>query len=201
MLNEMTSVKPKDTRATLVRKSAELFRRRGYAGTGLKAILAASDAPFGSLYHFFPGGKEELGVAALEAGGTTYRELVEAIFAHDVDVATATRTFFVGAAAVLEETDYADACPIATIALEVASTSEPMRLAASEAFESWLAVLRARFVAAGIAPVRARALAVELFCLVEGAFLLCRAKRDTEALLTTCELAVTIVEDALPAPS
>ena len=96
MLHEMTSVKPKDTRATLVRESAELFRRRGYAGTGLKAILAASDAPFGSLYHFFPGGKEELGVAALEAGGTTYRELVEAIFADDVDVATATRTFFAG---------------------------------------------------------------------------------------------------------
>ena len=68
------------TRERIVAASSELFRHRGYAGTGLKAILAASRAPYGSLYHFFPGGKEELGVAALQAGGVTYRELVELFF-------------------------------------------------------------------------------------------------------------------------
>ena len=115
------------TRQRLVESTVELFRRQGYSGTGLKAILAAAQAPFGSLYHFFPGGKEELGVAALHAGGATYRELVEAIFAEGVDVVTATANFFEGAAAVVEATDFADACPIATVALEVASTNEPMR--------------------------------------------------------------------------
>src|SRR6185369_5125914 len=99
------------TRQRLVESTVELFRRQGYSGTGLKAILAAADAPFGSLYHFFPGGKEELGVAALHAGGATYRELVEAVFAEGIDVATATANFFEGAAAVVEATGYADACP------------------------------------------------------------------------------------------
>ena len=79
-------------------------------------------------------------------------------------------------------TDYADACPIATVALEVASTSEPMREAAAEAFESWLAVLAERFEEAGIGAARARELAVELFCAIEGAFLLSRTTRRTEAL-------------------
>jgi AcrR family transcriptional regulator len=120
------------TRERLVESSVELFRLRGYTGTGLKAILAASHAPFGSLYHFFPGGKEELGVAALHAGGATYRELVEAVYAEGVDVVTATANFYEGAAAVVEETDFADACPIATVALEVASTSDAMRNAAAE---------------------------------------------------------------------
>jgi TetR/AcrR family transcriptional repressor of lmrAB and yxaGH operons len=170
------------TRQRIVDASAELFRQRGYSGTGLKAILAASEAPSGSLYHFFPGGKEELGVAALRAGGVTYLQLVEAIFGEGVDVVAATQTFFEGAALVVEMTDFADACPIATVALEVASTSEPMRQAAAEAFESWLAVLEQRFAAAGMTAARAREVAIELFCDIEGAFLLSRTIRSTEPI-------------------
>ena len=185
------------TRDRIVQASTELFRRRGYSGTGLKAILTASRAPYGSLYHFFPGGKEELGVAALQAGGVTYRELVESFFPEGVDVVAATRELFTGGAELLRETDYADACPIATIALEVASTSEPMRAAASEAFESWLAVLQVRFEEAGMTTIHARDVAVELFCLVEGAFLMCRTNRSTEALDVTGRAAVRAIEAAI----
>src|SRR5262245_31312134 len=170
------------TRGRLVRASADLFKRTGYAGTGIKAILSAADAPYGSLYHFFPGGKEELGVAAMRAGGETYRELVELFYPPGIDVVAATRDFCAGAAEHLRETDFEDACPIATMALEVVSTSEPLRIAASTGFESWLAVLQQRFVESGMAATRARAVAVELFCLIEGAFLLARTNRDTEAL-------------------
>ena len=143
------------TRDRILEASAELFRRHGYAGTGIKAILTASQTPYGSLYHFFPGGKQELGVEALRAGGVMYRELVEMIFTPGTDVVAATRDFFEGAAAVVEAADYADACPVATVALEIASTNEPMRVAAAEAFESWLAVLRSRLVAAGVPRRRA----------------------------------------------
>ena len=185
------------TRDRLVESTVELFRRQGYAGTGLKAILAAARAPFGSLYHFFPGGKEELGVAALHAGGVTYRELVEAVFADGIDVATATANFFEGAAAVVEATDYADACPIATVALEVASTNEPMRNAAAEVFESWLVVLRQRLTGAGIAEPRARELAVELFCAIEGAFILSRTTRSVEPIRIAGRAATASVRAAL----
>src|SRR5215831_4339109 len=118
------------TRERILDASGELFRRRGFAATGLKAILAASAAPYGSLYHFFPGGKEELGVAVLRDGGNFYRVLVESYFGEGAEVVDATRRFFEDAAVVVREHDYADACPIATVALEVASTSEPMREAA-----------------------------------------------------------------------
>src|SRR4051794_38080030 len=133
-MNESKSV---GTRERILESSGELFRRQGYAGTGIKAILTASDAPYGSLYHFFPGGKEELGAAALRDGGATYLRLVDAFFPEGGDVVAGTQAFFEGAAVVVEMTDYEDACPIATVALEVASTSEPMRIAAAEAFESW----------------------------------------------------------------
>ncbi len=185
------------TRQRLVESTAELFRRQGYSGTGLKAILTAAQAPFGSLYHFFPGGKEELGVAALHAGGATYRELVEAVFADGIDIVTATANFFEGAAAVVEMTDFADACPIATVALEVASTNEPMRNAAAEVFESWLVVLHERFTGAGIPDARAGDLAVEMFCAIEGAFLLSRTTRSVEPIHITGRAAVATVRAAL----
>jgi AcrR family transcriptional regulator len=50
-----------NTRERIVDASAELFRRQGYSATGVKQIVEAAQAPFGSLYHFFPGGKEQLG--------------------------------------------------------------------------------------------------------------------------------------------
>ena len=38
------------TRERILYAAAELFRRHGYAGTGLNQIVAEADAPFGSLY-------------------------------------------------------------------------------------------------------------------------------------------------------
>lgn len=181
----------------ILEASGELFRRHGYAGTGIKAILTASDTPYGSLYHFFPGGKEELGVEALRTGGVMYRELVEMIYAPDVDVVTATRNFAEGAAAILEATDYQDACPIATVALEIASTNEPMRMAAAAAFDSWLVVLEQRLFEAGITKPRAHEIAIELFCLIEGAFLLSRTTRDTTPMAVAGRAATAIVAAAI----
>jgi len=185
------------TRTRLVEAAAELFSRHGYAATGVKAVLGAADAPYGSLYHFFPGGKQELGVAVLERGGEVYRQLVEALYPPGADVVAATAAAFDDAAALLEETGFADACPIATIALEVASSDEPMRRAAAAGFTSWLDVLEQRFTAAGMAPGRAADVAVELFCLLEGAFLLVRTTRSSAPLRTVGRAAAAAVAAGL----
>src|SRR5687767_7269765 len=99
-----------------------LMRRNGYTGTGLKQIAGESGAPFGSLYHFFPGGKKELTAAALRSAGLAYQRLVEGVIDAAGDLVAGVQDAFAGAAALLEATDYADACPIETVALEVAST-------------------------------------------------------------------------------
>src|SRR5438270_6203393 len=111
------------TRERIVYASAELFRRQGYTGTGMKQIAAEANAPFGSLYHFFPGGKEQLAEEVIRTAGRFYRQLFEAVADPAPDVVTAVGDFFSGAAETLRNTDYADACPIATVALEVASTN------------------------------------------------------------------------------
>jgi AcrR family transcriptional regulator len=170
------------TKDRIMDASAELFRRQGYTGTGVKQIVAKANAPFGSLYHFFPGGKEQLGADVIRSSGAMYLKLIAAVFDPAPDVVTAVGNFFAGAAETLVETDYADACPIATVALEVASTSEPLRRATADVFESWIHAAAEHFEAAGMSGATARHVAICLLAALEGAFVLSRAMRSTEPL-------------------
>jgi AcrR family transcriptional regulator len=187
------------TRERIVHASAELFRRQGYTGTGVKQIVARASAPFGSLYHFFPGGKEQLGAEVIRWSGAQYGRLVDEVFANAPDIVTGVRAAFASAAEVLEETGYTDACPIATVALEVASTNEQLRIATAEVFTSWLDAIARYFVMAGITPERADELAVVLFTALEGAFILCRARRTPGPLLISGAAVADAVASALPA--
>src|SRR4051794_12808322 len=170
------------TKDRIVEASAGLFRRQGYSGTGVKQILAEASAPFGSLYHHFPGGKEQLGAETIRRSGHLYGMLFAEIVGPAPDVVTGIGDFFAGAAQTLEETDYADACPIATVALEVSSTSEPMREACAEVFDAWITGATRRFERDGLTHDGARELALLFLCALEGAFVLARALRSTEPL-------------------
>ena len=85
-----------DTRDRIIVATNELFRRHGYNGTTLTQISEASAATIGSIYHFFPGGKEALAVAVIEATGAVYRELFESIVAEADGPAAAYVDFFTG---------------------------------------------------------------------------------------------------------
>ncbi len=187
------------TKDRIIDSSAELFRRQGYTGTGVKQIVAAANAPFGSVYHFFPGGKEQLGAETIRTSGRLYTQLFATIAMQAPDVLSAVGEFFSGAAETLVETDYADACPIATVALEVASTSEPLRKATAEVFDSWISGATEYFAAAGIARQTARELALTMLSLLEGAFIFCRALRTVEPLQVAGASAVAAVQAALTA--
>ena len=174
----------------------ELFRRKGFNGTGLKEVTAAAEAPFGSLYHHFPGGKAELAEAVIRTGGRAYRELFEAVYDAAPDRGTAVSDFFDGAALVLEETGYLDACPIGTVALEVASTNDRLRRATSDVFTSWVDAVAGRLEADGVAPARAQELGVVLVVGIEGGFMLSRAAQSPGPMRSTGRLLRELVEAA-----
>lgn len=171
------------TRDRILFATAELFRRQGYSGTGLKAVVAEAEAPFGSLYHHFPGGKQQLAGEVVRASGAFFQALVLAVYDDQPTTAESVRAVFAGAAETLEATDYVDACPIATVALEVASTDELLRQATAEVFTAWTEALTER-----LDGDRGRALAI--LCALEGAFVLSRALRSTEPMHAAGRLAV-----------
>ena len=88
---------PSTTKDRILDTTAELFRRQGYVGTGMKQIAAEASAPFGSVYHFFPGGKEELGAEVIRTSGRLYMQLFATVAADAPDVLSAVHDFFAGA--------------------------------------------------------------------------------------------------------
>ncbi len=186
-----------DTRDRLVEASAALLQRQGLTGTGIKQILTEAGAPYSSLYHHFPGGKDELAAVAIRASGAQYQALVEAVWDQAPDVISAVAAVFEGAAQTLESTDFAVACPIATVALEVASTNEPLRLVTAEVFDTWIASGTRRLEAERVSPGDARMLALTLISLLEGAFVLSQALKSAEPVAAAGATAALAVERVL----
>jgi AcrR family transcriptional regulator len=171
-----------DTRTRILIACAELFRRRGMTGTGLKQIATAAEAPFGSIYHFFPGGKAQLTEEVVRWSGGLYRDAGMALCAEHDDLPSASEGSFANAAEGLAATDYADACPIAAIALEVASTDEALRAATADVFADWIAAGAEALPDAGLDEDARRRVATAFVIALEGAFVLSRALRATEPL-------------------
>ncbi|MFL5870353.1 MAG: TetR/AcrR family transcriptional regulator [Solirubrobacterales bacterium] len=189
---------PAETRDRIVNASADLFRRQGYTGTGLKQIATEARAPFGSIYHFFPGGKAELGEETIRVAGEFFRRLVAEVMNEPAgDPVENVGNVFTGAAETLVATDYADACPIETIALEVASTDDRLRAATADVFSSWIDSGTRWFESLGLSRETARELALGMICALEGAFVLSRAARTTEPLLAAGEAAKAQLRAAL----
>ncbi|KAB2370797.1 TetR/AcrR family transcriptional regulator [Actinomadura montaniterrae] len=186
-----------DTRARLLEAAAQLFREQGYAATGLKQITAEAGAPWGSLYHFFPGGKEQLGVETVGHSGARYQRLFDLVYERaEVGADEAVRDMFRLSAEALETSGWADGCPIATVALEAASTSEPLRHACADVFAGWRAATARRFASEGIEP--AEDLAVYVFAAFEGALILSRTGHDAGPLRVTADIVARTIRDRRP---
>ncbi|MCB9651948.1 MAG: TetR/AcrR family transcriptional regulator [Deltaproteobacteria bacterium] len=163
------------TRARIVEAARQLFERQGYAATGLQEILKESQAPRGSFYFHFPGGKEALAVAVIEAHAEAFGAGLQAALANAPDVVTAGRLAVELLAGQMEATACQAGCPVSAVTLEMASTAPALRDAAREAFEAWLGPVAARLEAEGLDPELARSRARAVVSALEGALILCRA--------------------------
>lgn len=170
------------TRDRILEATAELYRRQGMAATGLKQISGAARAPFGSIYHHFPGGKEAITAEVIRCEGVRYGAFVGAQLAH-TDPATGIPQMFENAGRLMESQDYSEACSIETIALEVAGTNEMLRQESATVFEGWLAGIAAWFGRLDITEEQSRRLALITLTALEGAFVLCRTLRSVEPIV------------------
>ncbi len=180
----MTEVATKGerTRARLTAAAAALMQRQGYHATGLAQIVEESGAPRGSLYFHFPGGKEELAVAALRDAGATWRTRIEAAIDGATDLGAAVVAVCALFADELAASDWQLGCPLATVALEATTASEPVRLTCAEHFAGWEASIAARLTASGVAEDPARRMATFALATIEGALMLARVERSPRPL-------------------
>jgi len=168
----------------LIRTAMRLFRRQGYASTGLQQILAESGAPKGSLYHYFPGGKESLGEAAVVlAGGLIAEMLADLAAKHPGDAKAFVLGYCEVMAGWMEESGFQSGCPIATTLLETAPQSPAITRVGSDVLDSWIDTIASVFSKSGIAPGPARERAQFLIAAMEGALILARVRRSPRPIL------------------
>jgi TetR/AcrR family transcriptional repressor of lmrAB and yxaGH operons len=137
-------------------------------------VVAEGNAPKGSLYFHFPGGKEQLAAESLALSAGEVQERLRSV----IDLDDALDLF----AAQLVASDFRDGCPIATVALDAAAGSDQIRTACASAYGSWRAVLTDFLIRQGIHESRAPGLATTVLAAVEGALLLAKTQRDVSPL-------------------
>lgn len=170
-------------KSTLLRTAAMLFRRKGYSGTGLKEILEISGAPKGSLYHYFPGGKEDIGVAVVLFAGdkvtTTLTELASSCTSASHFIESYTHLL----AGWMQGSNFEDGCPITTILLEMSSQSPRICEVGNQIMDEWLQCIIAALEGFGWANDEASEAANLGLSALEGALILSRVKRSVDPVL------------------
>jgi TetR/AcrR family transcriptional repressor of lmrAB and yxaGH operons len=169
-------------RNALLESAVRLFRKQGYAATGLAEILAASGAPRGSLYHYFPGGKSAIGAAAVRLAGEKVAASLRDLAAASSGPGDLLARYLTLLAGWMRQSGYRDGCPIATTLLETVPEQAGIREAGAAAFESWAAIVEAAARDSGIVPDRAARLSRFAIATLEGALIQCRVTGDETPL-------------------
>ncbi|HXP20631.1 MAG TPA: TetR family transcriptional regulator C-terminal domain-containing protein [Streptosporangiaceae bacterium] len=165
----------------MIRTTARLMRRQGYAATGWRQVVADSATPWGSQAHHFPGGKEQLAAEAVALAGRRYEQLLRSALS-DRHPADAVSDWVEMAATELRASDWADGCPVATVTLETAHSSAALAQACQVALGSWRIAITEAITARGAASAEALRLATLVLASIEGGLLLARAHRSSEPL-------------------
>ena len=134
----------------MILTAVRLFQRDGYHATSWRGLVKEAGTPWGSVHHHFPGGKDELAVAAVETGSQSVIALIDHCFAQQTDAASAVALWFELTRRSLVDSAYASGCPVATVALETSTTPGAVHDATQSAFTAWERCLASHFRRAGL---------------------------------------------------
>ena len=185
-------------RQRIERVAADILARDGYNGMGLKAVSDAAGLPYGSIYHHFPGGKEDIAVAAITARGVWITGLIEECFADGVNRASL-HAMFAFMADRLERSEWLDGCAVGTPTLDGSSESVRIREACNAAFDAMIEPIAAALRRQGLRRSAAHDLATTIMATYEGAMLLSRAQHSRAPMKIAADSMIRLVAAMEPA--
>ena len=152
----------------------DAFRDKGYEGASLSELSSATGLNKSSLYHYFPGGKEEIGEAVMTH---LDRQLAERLY----EPLQTTQTPAKKLSALIDTIDAfyeggRKACLLERMCTAADRTrfQRPLR----RAFTVWVEAVEQLCIEAGVSPATARARAEDFVVRVEGALVMCAGTRD-----------------------
>lgn len=170
------------TRDRIVIAAARLLQRQGYVGTGIKQIAKEAEATLGSVYHFFPGGKEAVAVAAITHSGEEFAEMLRAALTTADAPGAAIEACAAELAVGLRESGWVDGCPVTAAALETLGTDSEIQRVCAAALGSWERLVEEKLLGSGFAAREARELATTVISALEGAEVTAQVNRSEEPL-------------------
>lgn len=174
-------------RQPIVDAAVRLFRRQGYAGTGLNDIVDASGAPKGSLYHYFPAGKASIAVAAVEEAGRRVAETMTSLANETRSTGDLLRAHARLLSGWMRKSGFKDGCPITTVLLELAPKERAVAEAGRKAYAARIDVLKRKLISDGFSPVGAGRLAVLCVSALQGALIQARVDRSSAPIEAAAE--------------
>jgi TetR/AcrR family transcriptional regulator, lmrAB and yxaGH operons repressor len=167
------------SRQRMIEATIELMRRSGLSGAGINEIVRESAAPKGSVYHFFPDGKQQIVAEALADYSPRVMRFMEEALAGSRSPPAKVRRLFDAFARRVEEGNFSRSCAFGTVCLDLDCELEALRLVVESTFDQWAGMI-AQHVDLGDAR-RSRSFAGLVLTAIEGAYIRARAERSSRA--------------------
>ncbi|MBX9859990.1 MAG: TetR/AcrR family transcriptional regulator [Sphingomonas sp.] len=166
-----TSSRSENTRDALMDALYELFRTRGFEGVSIGDITQRTGLGRSSLYHHFPGGKDDMALAvARSARSWLHANVVAPTLAHGDRIARVDRMI-----AGVDQLFSGGGAPCLIAAMTMPGAPESVRAELGSALGDWIDAVRDALVATGTEPVSANAAALAEVSRIEGALIVARA--------------------------
>lgn len=168
-----------NARENLISAAMRLFRTKGYNGVGLTELLTVSGAPKGSFYHHFPGGKEELGEAALEMSGRVIGTMIDECFAAAASERDAVNRLTAAIATHFEKSNYRAGCPVTSVAIDAMPQSYRLTASGQTVLADWNDKAVKHAMCWGRSKTSAQDFADRLAIALEGAWIIARIRQSS----------------------
>jgi TetR/AcrR family transcriptional regulator, lmrAB and yxaGH operons repressor len=167
-----------DTRSRILQAAQRVFRKRGYHATGLSDILELAQAPKGSMYHHFPGGKEAIGVCVIEDIASALLGILQQSRARSTEALITQAGEQL--CAVMLKTHY-EICALFSAFAAERTASPLLGQAVARAYEAMVDALQLRLQADGFSPRQSKDTALMVVALLEGGSMLSQAQQNISA--------------------
>jgi AcrR family transcriptional regulator len=179
------------TRRRIVREAAGLFNTRGFAGTSVADVSAATGLEKGGVYNHF-GSKDDLALAAFDYAAAMLRERLETAFRAHADGADRLRAMFDVYRVLSEQPFLKGGCPILNTAVEADDTHPALLRRARAAMNGWLRLVAEALEAGRLAgqfraDLDAAAVANTIVAALEGGILLAKLYREPQRMRTVID--------------
>lgn len=169
-------------REKILLTTSMLLEKQGFHGTGLNEIIRESGSPKGSLYYYFPEGKEQIAAEAILQSGKLTAERIKTGLAVNRAPAKAIHGFVMKIAENVERSGYGAGGPLTAVAMETATQSEKINLACREAYGMIEFAFKARLLESKLPSQKAGELARFITAAIEGGIILSRTYHSGDPL-------------------